>query len=393
MLILLSVFAFLLLGGSLYPWHYRQGPDLDQAVWHVLTNWHEAVARSNRRDILVNLVIYVPIGFTGYLWAGWRAKLARWSCPLLAGALLSLTVETLQHYFPPREPSVVDLICNTVSTALGLILAAVLKAVLESRHVGSPRHAQHSLHLSSAVLLLGLWAASLAWPVHMFSFDVAPQLHGLLRPGPWSPLATIAGSLPWLLASRLLMTISAGKVSRWWLWATMPCAYGVMLVSSGSAFNWSYFAGSLSAVLVVTILPEARVGGEWLAWLWLLWIVVDGLRPFTILAHPQPFAWVPFEDMMNANWVRAILVLLQKTWSYGAVFWLLSQSRMSRASSLALIVLTIGTVEVAQRWLPGRSAGLTDPAIGILAAALLWLVDRRFARTKRAPAPAASPTI
>lgn len=393
MLILLAVFAFLLLGGSLYPWQFSPGPRLDQAVWHVLTSWHHAVAQSNRRDLLVNLVIYIPIGFTGYLWAGWRSRLHRWCYPLLAGALLSLTIETLQTYMPPRAPGIVDVICNAASTALGLLLAAVLQAVLESHHLEWRRHANLSIPLSSAVLLLGLWAAALAWPDRIFPTGVVPRLRELLRPGSWSPLATLAGMMPWLLAGRLLMALSGGKAFQWWIWAILPCAYGVMLVSPGHAFTWSYFAGSVAAVLAVTLLPKARLGGAWLAWLWLLWIVVDGLRPYTLLPHSQAFGWVPFQDMVDSSWLPAIRILLHKTWLYGAVFWLFSQSALSRPASLVLMIVTLGAVEVAQLWLPGRAGGLTDLAIGLIAAALLWLVDRRFARRKQDLTPSPQPTV
>ena len=77
MLILCAVFAILLLGGSLYPWHFHSGPGLTTAAMDVFSAWPDHIARWMLRDIFVNLVIYIPIGFTGFLWSGWRSRTAR----------------------------------------------------------------------------------------------------------------------------------------------------------------------------------------------------------------------------------------------------------------------------------------------------------------------------
>lgn len=73
MLTLFAVFALLLMAGSLYPWILQPGPDFGAAAWHVLTSWQESMHSTGVRDIAVNLVVYVPLGFTGFLWKGWRA--------------------------------------------------------------------------------------------------------------------------------------------------------------------------------------------------------------------------------------------------------------------------------------------------------------------------------
>jgi VanZ family protein len=78
--------------------------------------------------------------------------------------------------------------------------------------------------------------------------------------------------------------------------------------------------------------------------------------------------------------MHSIGVLLQKTWIYGAAFWLLTHTSLRHRASLGLMLTILIGIEVAQCWLPGRSAGLTDPAIALLAAALLTLVDYRFTR-------------
>lgn len=380
MLILLAVFAFLLLAGSLFPWHYQPGPSVDQAAWHVLTSWHEAVRVSSLHDLLVNLVIYVPIGFTGYLWRGWQSGWGRWSWPLLAGAALSFSIETLQHYFPPRAPGLVDVVCNVVSTLLGVALAAVFQTVVESRHVQWRR--SYSIHLSSAVLLIGIWLSASAWPVHAFPLGIIGRIRQLLHPRPWIALDALDGVLQGLLAGCLLTTVTGSRAARWWLPGLLAGLFTLRLLAPGHEFTWSHVGGAAAALLVFWGLPERhRYTAGWLAWVWLAWLVLDGLRPFHWLSRPSRFDWVPFQGLVELNWMVSINTLLRKTWIYGAAYWLLAHTSLSRRAALILTLVALTAIEAAQCWLPGRTAGLTDPAIGLLAAALLSLVDYRFARS------------
>lgn len=377
MLVLLAIFAVLLLAGSLFPWRFMAGPDLAVAVSHLLHSWKESVRQSSLHDVFVNLVIYIPIGFTGYLWTGWRSVTARTLLPLAAGACLSFSVEILQHYVRGRSPGLLDLVCNTASTALGLALAAVFRVVLESRHIQWRRHS--SIHLSSALLLLALWVSALGWPLHAFPLGIISRVRALLRPQPWDWLDFLGGVVVWLVAGALLSAVLGPRPTRWMLPLLLPSLYLLALISPGHVFTRSNACGALTATVLFCLMPESRRRpAVWLAWVWLAWIALSGLKPFTLTAESIPFAWIPFEDMFGSNWMESIGVLLQKTWSYGAMFWLFAHTRLSRPVSLAITTLALIAVEIAQRWLPGRAPGLTDPAIGLLAAALLWLVDRRF---------------
>ncbi|MBN9662389.1 MAG: VanZ family protein [Acidobacteria bacterium] len=384
MLILLAAFCFLLLAGSLFPWTLRPGPPLDQAIRHLLTGWDYSVENTGPRDILVNLVIYIPIGFTGFLWSGWRRNLTRLGVPLLLGTLLSFTVETLQTYVQSRMPGLTDVACNSVSTALGLVLAALFQRIIEAHH-GQRSH-RHVFHFSSAILLLSLWLAGLGWPDRIFGLGVVPRVRILLHPGAWSPPDSLNGAMPWMLAGCLLTVILDGSYPRWWLWALLPLVFGLMLASPGHIFTWSYLGGAVAAVALHSLLPQDWRGtSAALAWLWLAWLVVEGLRPFHVSSHPQPFGWVPFKEMLGIAWMPSIGVLLRKTWAYGAAFWLLSRTRLGRPAAFLLTAATVTFIEAAQCWLPRRTPGITDLVIAALAASLFWLVDRRFA-PRTAPA-------
>jgi len=67
-------------------------------------------------ELLQNLLLFIPLGVALTL-AGVRPARV-----VAIGALLSFTVEFLQQWIPGRDPSVGDIVCNTTSTALGVLL-------------------------------------------------------------------------------------------------------------------------------------------------------------------------------------------------------------------------------------------------------------------------------
>ena len=89
-----------------------------------------------RYDAIVNILAYVPLGFFVGLMPRGAAGGRRFAMAAVAGALLSLAMETMQMYLPMRYANVADLISNTMGAALGGFLAALFAR--------SP-HASHSL--------------------------------------------------------------------------------------------------------------------------------------------------------------------------------------------------------------------------------------------------------
>ena len=86
-------------GGALRTWSFY------------LTSGDDALA-----SLLENLILFIPLGISLTL-AGVRPFRV-----VAIGALLSFAVEFAQQYIPGRDPSLGDIVCNTTSTALGVLL-------------------------------------------------------------------------------------------------------------------------------------------------------------------------------------------------------------------------------------------------------------------------------
>ena len=89
-------------------------------------HWRFLLAPLPRRllnfDLLLNIVAYCPLGaLLAALASRWRKPAAAVALAALGGALLSLSMETLQVLLPPRIPSNVDLVTNTLGSLLGAL--------------------------------------------------------------------------------------------------------------------------------------------------------------------------------------------------------------------------------------------------------------------------------
>jgi VanZ family protein len=88
----------------------------------LLPPWRELEDKLSLQDITVNIVGLMPFGFLVFAYffvqrrcSGWRAALITISL----GFLLSTTIEVVQAYIPSRTSGVLDIIDNTLGTALG----------------------------------------------------------------------------------------------------------------------------------------------------------------------------------------------------------------------------------------------------------------------------------
>lgn len=102
----------------------------------VLIPFHDGISK----DDLLNVLMTIPFGFL----LPFVKKRVTWKTALIAGAVLGTTIELLQlllaaiQGFSYRYVDVADVICNTVGTMIGwLIAAAFICFVQKRKHSGS----------------------------------------------------------------------------------------------------------------------------------------------------------------------------------------------------------------------------------------------------------------
>ncbi len=96
------------------------------------TRVHGFVPVTNARDVVLNIVLFLPVGFTYQLGLG-RGAPAAWVRASVLGGALSLGIEAAQLFAPGRFPAITDVATNTLGAALGALLAAHLRATTDGR--------------------------------------------------------------------------------------------------------------------------------------------------------------------------------------------------------------------------------------------------------------------
>lgn len=87
-------------------------------------DWRNQKDSSPAKDIVVNILGFVPFGFLFALWRVQAYPPRRWRSYLFAvliGAFISLVIEVGQAFIPARDSNMMDLISNTVGTAIGAV--------------------------------------------------------------------------------------------------------------------------------------------------------------------------------------------------------------------------------------------------------------------------------
>ena len=143
-------------GSQLNPWSFY------------LTTGDAALA-----ELIANLILFIPLGVSLTL-AGVRPQRA-----IAAGALLSFTVEFLQQWIPGRDPSVGDILANSISTALGMLLVVAAPLWL---HV-SPRRSAWQARITAVIAVLAWYGTGMLvrqkFPPGPYNIVPTPRIHSL----------------------------------------------------------------------------------------------------------------------------------------------------------------------------------------------------------------------
>ena len=372
---MLGGWVLLVLSASLYPFDFDPARLAAGAAagFPGLREW----LSPSRRDLVVNLLVYVPVGLLLTLVLGPRRSAAqRWLLAVAGGALLSLGVEVLQHAIRARVPSLADWVLNVASTAAGATLA-LAAALLPMRPLATRLR---RLNVSPALgLLLALWVAAHAAPF-------LPRLRpGRLRGAIEASLSlspTVGGVAAWFAAYLVLSAVMRTLFRRETFW---PLFLAMVLASLGSRL---LFVGQtlspdelIAVALALPVIGRLRVHTHAVSRTPLLGLIcvallVAGLAPFEFATRAQPVAWMPFADLADGRLDDRYLGTLDRLFVAIGAVWIAAGSALGLGfGTLALLGVTLVT-EFAQRWLPARVPDTTDLVVIVLTAILVRVAAR-----------------
>jgi len=377
--LLLLVIA-LIVYGSLYPWDFHFDRHVD-AAWLLLHNWPRGSTRSIVLDVVLNILLYVPVGVFALLEMARRRDAgapsrARQSgrfgmvvAAAVLGLALSAAMELLQAYDARRDTSPSDLITNTAGAAAGALLALIFRPALVSL---VRRGARRSV--AATVMLAVFWTGFQLYP--LFPSFRSVRLHDGLaflahRP-PLRPVEIWAVAAEWFAIWLLLETFD-WPVRDLWMAATLM-VLPLRIFIPRQTVSWDDVLGAALALgLWWGSAPRRRLGRG--AWILASAILLRELAPFQFSSHAAPFSWAPFYATLASERHGAVVVLLRKAFDYGAAVWALHAIGWSYARAGGSVAAALFGLELVQVYLPGRTPESTDPLLALLMALALWLAS------------------
>ncbi|MEN6585988.1 MAG: VanZ family protein [Sulfuricella sp.] len=422
-------FTAFVIYGSLVPLNFQR--HAWEEAWALFSNIRYLnLGIGSRADWVANILLFVPLAF---LWLGvlWHAKNIAWRVVatlfvLLTCASLSVAIEFVQIFFPPRTVSLNDIYAETIGATVGVFLwwlvgTSVTRWYWGWRTTEGPMGFAQRLLYGYLFLLFGYnllpldltispaeiyhkWHAGRIFLIPFISgqAELVPRLYGYLT-----------DVLIWIPAGLLAGLCSKHKTTRIWLKLTTAAALieflQIFVYTRVTDTTDIFTAGIGSAIGVWLALrwqPElseteqpakgAKMGGLVAGtFLWLALIFVVFWSPFDFRTDgaflrsriDEITTRVPFAIYYFGTEYRAITEVFHKVGFFfplGVLLALLGAKvhiappLLRKIAVLAGVAIVAASVEAGQLFLPDKFSDLTDWALemagGWAGAALAWRI-------------------
>lgn len=266
------LYIALVVYASLYPfsdWRYQ-----GVVPWGFL--WAPIPPYWTGFDLISNAVGYMPIGFLLAL-SALRTGRGRHAVKYatLAGAGLSLLMESLQVYLPARVPSNVDFALNVFGTLMGASAAELMEKLGAIDRWSRFRARWFVPNARGALVLLILWPMALLFPAAV-PFGLG-QVYERLEAG-LADMLLGTPFLEWLPVRdmELQPLVAGAEMICVMLGALVPCLLGFSIITAAGR-RTVFVMVLLASGVAATTLSAALSYGPAHAWAWLNLPVVIGL--------------------------------------------------------------------------------------------------------------------
>lgn len=375
----LILIVVMIVYGSLYPWRFAPVHLAANPLWILLHSWGPQPLRYLLRDAIVNVALYIPLGFVAHS-AFRSSRLPGFGIygPVLLGLLLSTAMELMQLLEPVRHTSIADVITNVIGTGFG-VMAGLLFETLSSADDSVKR--MRSLDYAAAadrgaLMLVFGWVAWLFFPLFpvISRFDLSRKLDVFQHARLIDPLLLVSTAASWY-AGGLLLAAAGARIPRAWFALTLLAIPAQFFVVERQPLP-SLAVGAIAGVVLFAGCHRARTPTKTEAWIFLAVILFRGLSPFHFVAEAAAFNWTPFVATLLGDWQSAAGTLIEKIFYYGTAVWLLRAAGLKLAHSVIAVAAVLASIEIVQIHLPGRTPEITDPVLAILLGFVLAMLSR-----------------
>jgi hypothetical protein len=234
-------------------------------------------------------------------------------------------------------------------------------------------------HPSSALFLGILWVAALFTPGDWGRTGALEHIRAMSYGPHFAPGHLLVSFSQWLgIGALAAAVIGRDRAPSLLLWACL--AGSLRFFVPGQHPEFHEFLGAAAAVCV-WYAPSfrRRVGTGVIALLLICGLLVEGLRPWHFSSQAANFNWIPFISMLDSpDWAPALLVLFRKAAAYGTTIWAVARVGLGVPGATLFVAVELSLLEIAQTFLPGRTAETTDTVLALALGMILLHFDHKF---------------
>ncbi len=368
----LLLVAILISYGSLYPFRLAWPPSVEHALEELFAQpqWWTSLS-----DVAGNVLLFVPLGAAIVVAIVGRPHAGAWRLFWIAlSLLLALLLQVAQVFVPSRAAALADVLWNGVGLAIGLLLGNAARALIQRLAVGGDRLAIASM------LALAFWGGWRLWPF-------VPTIDFQHFKDSLKPLLLHPSFNGWSFAS---MGVSVAMLSALVVSLRHPRAFLVLIATAAVAARPFLVQQTITLSVVAGIavglalgLGALRMGMQralpLLVLLAIVWFTADSLRPFDFAAEPESLNWLPFAAMLDGSMDNNLAALCGLAFVTGTLAIMGRRMHVRSGGWMIAVVAWLVLLEIAQMWLPARTADLTVALFPVG----WWLVVRSPAGGRR----------
>lgn len=346
--------------GSLYPYNFDLHHGGIGPIGTLIASW--AAPPTSYGDLVANILLYTPLGFFGLLTIRGGPAL-RLFAVTIGGLLLSFCVEAAQYYDADRVCSMSDIYLNTSGAFFGGACALLFTRAwrFPQRIAIIPRAIPILLIL--AMLGYRLFPYVPTIDLHKYWHSVRPLLASSSLPTP----EIFRYFLIWLIASYLLGAIVGYRKSRLVAPLFVGFVFAGRILIETLALSLPETAGAVLAIAVWLIAGSHRQAMALLITALLFSAIVAlRLEPFHFQHTAHAFGWLPFRAFIGGSLRIDTIAFLEKFFYYGSLIWFLTELGLRLRFATVFVALLLLVTSLAEMYLPGRSAEVTDAVMALM---------------------------
>jgi VanZ family protein len=384
----LALVTIFIIYGSLYPFVFHPHSDVIGPLQTLIGTVHDW---DGRGDLLSNILLYMPFGFFATHTLPARVPaVVRALLAIAAGTLLSTCMELSQFYDEGRVTSMGDVYANAIGSTVGASISAFLGAGIRFpfvRELGAN---------PDASLLLAMFLGYRLYP-YVPMIDLHKYLRAVDGLRHWQDPASADLArfvVTWLFIAAIVEALYGFR--RWFLLfpaLVLGVFVGRIMIVDLSLTSADVVGAAIAAILWAGPLRWLPGRPLVLAALFAGLIITLRLQPFTFSPVPtHDFGWVPFWSLMNGSISVAMQAFFEKFYQYGGLIWLVRMTGTPLGWATGLTATLLLLTSIAEVYLPGRSAEITDATMAV-AIGLAFHLLRNAAQPKSPSPPNASSAI